>query len=83
MGSAPSVDRSKCPNGIACLEPIHFNDDMQNAFIGDYKEVANGFWYDLWGKHNPTEYLCSFDVFGARDCGYEVKFENNFEKWSE
>ena len=83
MGSSHSFDRNKCPSGLACLEPIQFSNDMQNAFRGDYKQVASGFWYDLWGKHNPTEYLCSYDVFGARDCGYEVKFENEFEKWAE
>jgi len=54
---------------------------MQNAFKGDYKQVASGFEYDLWGKHNPTEYLCDYDVFGARTCGYEVKFENEWSKW--
>ena len=53
MGSSVSFDSSKCPSGIACLEPINFTIDMQNAFKGDYKQIASGFSYDLWGKYNP------------------------------
>ena len=83
MGSSQSFDTSKCPSGVACLEPLNFTKDMQNAFRGDYKQVASGFWYDLWGKKNPTEYLCSYDVFGARTCGYEIKFKNEWKTWAE
>jgi len=83
MGSSYSFDSKKCPSGIACLEPIVFGKDLQNAFRGDYKQVASGFWYDLFGKSNSTEYLCSYDIFGNRTCGYEIKFENEFEDWAE
>ena len=39
------------------------------------------FAYDLWGKKNKNEQLCSYDVFGVRTCGYSIKFSNPWREW--
>lgn len=80
MGSSPSFDQRRCPSGQPCLTLYEFQKDLLNSFRGDYKQVAAGFHYDLWGKKNKTEQLCT-DVFGDRSCGYAIKFSNPWREW--